>query len=119
MPFKKGDIGNPAGRNSHGTDALAKVQKAISNGIKKMKSPDGKSIGVVRLAEKITAALEADPIRTLKALSAYMPKNVQIDLNDHRQADSIPDSELAKLIAEGAARKIGEDDEPQTLADLH
>lgn len=106
MPFEKG---NKLGGNhrTHGLDALAKVQKAIARGIEQMKDPNTKKvIGVVRLAEKITEALEADPIRTLKALSAYMPKNVQIDLSDSRQADAIPDSELAQLIAEGAAKAM-------------
>ncbi len=106
MTWRPGQSGHPGGRSSHGADALRKVQKAIANGIKGMKSPDGKSIGVARLAEKITTALELDPIRTLKALSAYMPRNISIDLEDHRKADAIPDSELARLIAEGAAKAM-------------
>lgn len=75
----------------------------------------GKRIGVVRLAEKITAALEQDPIRTLKALSAYMPRNVSIDLTNTKDADALSDSELAQIIADHAARKITEGDEPDSI----
>lgn len=119
MPWQPGESGNPGGRGSHGVEALASVQRAIKRGIREMRKggkKTGKKIGVVRLAEKITEALELDPIRTLKALSAYMPKNVSIDLTSNKEADALTDGELARLIADQAAKKIAE--EPESIDEL-
>lgn len=111
MPIEKGQVLNPHGRRS-GTEALQKVRKAIEKGIEGMRrGGKGKPIGVVVLAEQIRDALEADPIRTLKALASYMPKDLTVDVVDNRQADAMTDGDLASLIAQGAARQIQEENE--------
>ena len=111
MPFENGNTHGSFPRKS-GRSALDAVRSSIERGIKQMKSKDGKRIGVVRLAEKITKALEDDPIRTLKALAAYMPKDVTIEAVNNKAAEALSDADLAKIIADEAVAKMMDDSPP-------
>ncbi len=103
MTWKPGQSGNVMGSPKGARDALFKIRKALDKAIDDMRDPNNdKVMGVTRLAQKLTEALEKDPIRTLKSLSTLLPKDLAIDTTDHRVADSLSDEVLALIISKRA-----------------
>jgi len=121
MAFQPGQSGNPGGVPVHAREAINKMRRAIARAIDMMRDSDGKKvIGVVRLAENIRDALEANTVQTMKDLSAYMPKDVLIESTSNKDADRMTDDELAAIIAQRAidrARQL-EPGEPESIDDM-
>lgn len=97
MPLPKGVSGNPTGSNSAaGRKMLRKIRTALNKGIDGL--GDASRDGTTAMGELITVRLKEDVIGTLKALSSYMPKDLQIDVTHSNQAKLLTDDELADRI---------------------
>jgi len=122
MPFKPGQSGNPSGISRVDKQAITKIRKAIAMGIDNM--IDGKVVGVVALASKITAELNAcsTPSKILKDLAPLLPKDLYVESVSQNSADKLSDSELADIIAKRARQKHLDNQtlegECETLVDL-
>ena len=86
------------------SNLFAAIKIVNRTGVVRIARPDGKVIGVARLAEKIAEALEQDPVRTLKDLAPLLPKDVFIETSTGR-AETMSDDELAALIASKMAEQ--------------
>ena len=104
MAFPKGVSGNLHGSNSAaGRKMLRKVRTALNKGINGL--GDAEANGTTAMGALITKALKKDVVGTLKALSSYMPKDLDINVQHTNAARSLTDDELADIIATRARMK--------------
>lgn len=97
MPFQKGQIANPTGRyNKQANQFMKKTRTAMNMAVDGL--GDASVNGATAMSVLITAALREDIVGTLKALSVYMPKELNVDVQHSANALQLTDEQLLEII---------------------
>ena len=67
---------------------------------------DTSTDGATAMSKLITKALKEDVVGTLKALSSFFPKDINVDVTHNQSSQHLSDDELADIIATRARQRL-------------